>query len=76
MPDRMAAGSVMSSRFSGGGQHRADGGALAVVAVGHHRDVLVDERHRGRVEDLLERFRLDGRRRREEDGFFAQPMHA
>ena len=57
------------------GQHRTDRRAFAVVAVGHHRDVLEDERHRRRVLDLLQRLGLDRLGRREEDGFLVEPVH-
>jgi hypothetical protein len=41
------------------GDHAADGRALAQVHVRHHRQVLEDERHLRRVEQLLAGFVLD-----------------
>ena len=43
-----------------GGDHRADGGALAEVHVRHDGDVVMDEGQRGDVEQLAARRVLDG----------------
>jgi hypothetical protein len=45
------------------------------VAVGHHRNVLIDERHRCRVLDLLQRFRLDAGGREKEHGLIDDSIH-
>jgi hypothetical protein len=45
------------------------------VAVGHDRDVLEDERHVRRVEDLLLRFALDGLPGKKDDGTLAYALH-
>ena len=58
-----------------GREHRADRRALAVVAVGHHRDVLEHERHAGGVQDLLLRFSLDRLPRQEDDGLVVDAFH-
>jgi hypothetical protein len=42
-----------------GGDHAADGRALAQVHIRHHGQVLEDERQFGRVQQLLARFVFD-----------------
>jgi len=58
------------------GDHGPDRGALAVVAVGHHGHVLVDERHRGRVLDLAPCARFHRLGRQEQHRPIVQPEHA
>ena len=58
-----------------GGKHRADRRAFSVVTVGHHRDVLEDERHRGRVLDLLQCGGFDGLGRGKHDSLLVEAIH-
>ncbi len=58
-----------------GGQHGPDRRALAVMAVGHDRDVFEDEWHRRGVEDLLLRRSLDRVPREADDYLVVDRFH-
>ena len=59
-----------------GGEHGSDGGAFAVVAVGHDGNMLEHERHAGCVKNLLLRFALDRAPGEEDDSLVAHLRHA
>ncbi len=58
-----------------GGDHRADGGAFAVMAIGHHRDPLEDKGQLRGVQDLLLCLGLDLRPGQKRGDFFADATH-
>ena len=58
-----------------GRDHRADGGAFAVMAIGHHRHPLEDKGQLRGVQDLLLRLGLDFRPGQKRGDFFADATH-
>ena len=75
MPQPMSTPTAAGMTAPSVGEHGADRRALAVVAVGHDRDVLEDERHRRGVEDLLLRLGLDRVPREEDDYLVVDRFH-